>query len=88
MAVWKKVQLTLYLRDAAVLLMREDPGTLVDGSGVEHAWTLIKDSRVVVYAQKGAPFLQEVSPRQIPIELITDEELAQITARQSYVLRF
>src|SRR5947207_3949702 len=73
---WKKVAITIYLRDAAVLALGEFPEDLVDGDQLSRYLPLVAECGGLVCAQRGAPLLSEIGHAQAPFRDINDEELA------------
>jgi hypothetical protein len=87
-AVWKKIQVTLYLRAAAVLVLGENADDLVDGENYTRYLPILGESGRPIYVQKGAPALSELGQSALTFQEITDVELARLAAERSNVLRF
>ena len=86
--VWKRTLITIYLRDAAVLALREHPDGLVDEEHYRRYFPLTRESGSPVYVQRGAPWLAHIGQTQFQTEEIDDTDLARLAARHQYVLRF
>ena len=86
--VWKKVEVTVYLRDAAVLLLSEETDGLVDGENCGRYLPILRESGRPVYVEKGAPLLSGGAPATVPVKEISDMELAALAAARDHVLRF
>ena len=87
-AAWKKVNVTIYLRNAAVRSLTECPDELVDEYNYVRYLPLLNDAGRPVYVQRGAPALAEVGRAPARFEEITDEQLAGLAAQSTYVLNF
>lgn len=85
---WKKVDVTVYLRDAAVLALSEYPDELVDEDHFTRYFPIVGEFGRPIYVQRGAALLAEVGQATLPYEEISDNQLAELCARQLYVLRF
>jgi hypothetical protein len=87
-AAWRKVDVAVYLRGAAVLILGENAGELVDGENYTRYLPALRDLRRPVYAQKGAAMLPGPGPAAPPFEEISDAQLAAMAAARRCVLRF
>jgi hypothetical protein len=85
---WKKVEVALYLRKAAVLVLAEDAEELKDGEDYARYLPILRESGRPVYAQKGAATLGALGQASLPFEEISDEQLAALAAACNCVLRF
>ena len=85
---WKKVDITVYLRDAAVLALSEFTDELVDEDNYSRYLPIVAEFGRPVYVQRGAPLLAELGEAPQPFEEIDDTQLALLAARSKYVLRF
>src|SRR5947209_8071218 len=85
---WKKVDVLVYLRDAAVLVLGECPEALVDEGNISRYLPALGDSNRPVYVQRGAPLLVEAGERALPVEEIDDAQLAALAASCTYLLGF
>lgn len=84
---WKKVAITLYLREAAVLALGEYADGLVDEDNYVRYLPILKDFGRV-YVQRGEPLLEELGAATLPYEEIDDVQLAALAAEHTEVLRF
>ena len=85
---WKKVDVTVYLRDAAVLALSEYPDELVDEDNFTRYFPIVGEFGRPVYVQRGASLLSEIGQATLPYEEIDDAQLAALCAQNRYVLRF
>jgi hypothetical protein len=86
--VWKKIHVTVYLREAAVLVLGEEAEALVDGENYALYLPVLRELGRPFYVQKGAALLGELGQAASPFEEISDEELAGMAAARGCVLRF
>lgn len=87
-AVWKKVEVTLVLCEAAVLSLREFPDELIDEDNFTRYLPLLKDTGRPVYVETGAPLLADLGETPVPYERIGIPQLAAMAAAADRVLRF
>jgi hypothetical protein len=85
---WKKAEILVYLRGPAVLALSEYADELVDEDNYTRYFPIVGEFGRPVYVQKGAPLLAETGEPALKFEEITDEQLAELAAQCSYVLRF
>jgi hypothetical protein len=85
---WKKVEVAVYLRQAAVLVLGEEAEALVDGENYALYLPVLRELGRPFYVQKGAALLGELGQAASPFEEISDEELAGMAAARGCVLRF
>ena len=85
---WKKVEVTVYLRDAAVLALSEYPDELVDEDNYTRYFPIVGEFGRPVYVQRGAELLGQIGQATLAFEEIDDTQLAELCARNRYVLRF
>jgi len=85
---WPGVEVRVYLRDAAVLVLGELSGALVDGQNFARYLPLIGEWGRPVQVQRGAPALVGLRHAPVPFEPIDDTELATLVAGATYTLRF
>jgi hypothetical protein len=85
---WKKMDITVYLRDRAILALAEYVDTLVDEDNFVRYLPILKDFTRPVYVQKGAVALMELGEATLPFEAIDDCQLALLAAQHQYVVRF
>src|SRR6185369_7341863 len=75
---WRKVAVTLYLRDTAVLALREFPDDLADGDNFTRYLPLVKESGGMICAQRGAALLKDLTHSPVSFRETGDEELAAL----------
>ncbi len=85
---WKKTDITVYLRDAAVLALSEYADELVDEDNYVRYFPIVGEFGRPIYVQKGAPLLADIGESPMKYQEITDAELAELAAQQTYVIRF
>lgn len=85
---WKKADITLYLRNAAVLAVSEYADEFVDEDNYTRYLPIVKEFGRPIYVQKGAALLNEIGDSVFSIEEIDDERLAGLAAESNYVARF
>ncbi|MDB6125585.1 MAG: hypothetical protein JWQ71_4578 [Pedosphaera sp.] len=86
--VWKKIEMTLYLRGAAILALSEHPDDLVDEDNYTRYLPMIGEGNNPIYVQRGAPLLSNLGETPVKYEEITDEQLATQAAQSRYVMHF
>ncbi|MDQ6631246.1 MAG: hypothetical protein M3Y82_05760 [Verrucomicrobiota bacterium] len=86
--VWKKADVTVYLRDAAVLALSEFADEFVDEDNYTRYFPIVGEFGRPIYAQKDAPLLQELGETTLKFEEISEVQLADLAAQSTYVLRF
>jgi hypothetical protein len=87
-SAWRKVDVALYLREAAVLVLAEDADSLVDGELYARCLPMLARPERPIYVQKGATVLSKLGQATSPFEEISDEELAVMAANHRCVLHF
>lgn len=85
---WKKVDVSVYLRDAGVLALSEFPDDLMEEDNYTRYFPIVGEFGRPVYVQKGAALLADIGQATLPFEEISDDQLAALAARHQYVLRF
>ncbi len=85
---WGKVEVAVYLREAAVLLLEEHAEELPDGENYARYLPPLRELGRPIYVQKGAAALGEIGPATGTFEEISDEQLAGVAAGCACVLRF
>jgi len=85
---WRKTDVTMYLRDAAVLALSEFTDEIVDDENYTRYFPIIGEFGRPIYVQKQAPLLAELGEASLAFQEIPDEELARLAARHNYVARF
>jgi len=86
--VWKRADISVYLREEAVLALGESAGGLVDEEDYAQYWSMLAESSQPIYVQKNAAALRNLGPAAIPFAEISDDQLAELTAGQTCVIRF
>ncbi len=85
---WKKVDVAIYLRQAAVLVLGEQAEALPDGEDYERYLPILRELASQVYVQQGAAALRDLGQATLPFQEISDEQLAALAAERACVLRF
>src|ERR1043166_8097475 len=85
---WQKIEVTLYLRGAAVLLLGEWAEELVDGDNFARYLPLVAEAGQPICVQGGPPALSELAQSRVLSQAIGDAHLAQLAARSHYLTRF
>lgn len=86
--VWKRAEVTVYLRGAAVLALSEQAEDLVDEENFARYLPVVSNFGRPIYAQRGAPLLVKPGDGAFPFEEIDDARLASLAASNDGVLRF
>ena len=87
-AVWKRVEVTVYLRDTAVLALSEFSDELVDGDNFSRYLPLVPESGGLICARRDASLLNEIGESPVSFREISDAELAGQAAQSNYIVRF
>jgi hypothetical protein len=85
---WKKVDVAVYLREAAVLVLGEQADALPDGGDYARYLPILHELGRPVYVQKGATALGELGQATLPFQEISEEQLAALAAERACLLRF
>ncbi len=85
---WKKADVTVYLRDEAVLALSEFADEFVDEENYTRYFPIVGELGRPVYVQRGAPLLRDIGEPAVRFQEITDAELAELAARNNYTARF
>lgn len=88
LGAWKRTEITLYLRDSAILTLADETHEWVDGDHFQRYWPMIRELGRTIRVQAGAPFLSQLGEPSSPYLEITDRELSRLTAQHTYVARF
>jgi len=88
LGAWQRVVVTLYLRDAAVLVLSEYPDELADGDLVRRYLPLVSECGGLVCAQRGAPLLSDVGEAPVAFREINDDDLAALALENHCLIRF
>ena len=84
----KKSDVSVYLRDEAVLALSEFPDELIDEDNYTRYFPIVGEFGRPIYVQKGAPWLAEIGESPLKYQEISDDELAALAASSSAVARF
>ncbi|MDB6056314.1 MAG: hypothetical protein JWO95_158 [Verrucomicrobiales bacterium] len=85
---WKKTEVSIYLRDAAVLALSEDTADLVNEENYTRYLPMVAEVPHRVFVQQDNPALSDLGESAIKFESLTDTELAKLAAEHQYILRF
>ncbi len=85
---WEQPEVTIYLRDAAVLAMGEFAEELVDGDDFARFLPIAAHSGRQICAQRDSPLLAELGRTITEFLPVDDEQLARLAAGSDFVLRF
>lgn len=85
---WKKTNITLYLRDAAVLALSEFADEFIDEDNYTRYLPIVGEFGRPIYVQKNAAQLSELGESPLKFQEISDDELAEMAAKSNYVVRF
>ncbi len=85
---WKKVAVTVYLRDAGVLALSEYVDEFIDEDNYTRYFPIIGEWGGPIYVQQGAPLLRELGDSALKYQEISDEQLARMAAESEYVVNF
>jgi hypothetical protein len=85
-AVWKRVEVAVYLAGPAALAAAENVDDLVEADNLVRYTPLLHDLERPVYID--GTFQPGLSEASMPIEAIDRDKLAELAARSTYLLRF
>ncbi len=85
---WKKADVSVYLRDEAVLALSEYADEFIDEDNYTRYFPIVGEFGRPIYVQKNAKLLSEIGEAPLKFEEVTDAQLAEMTAASNYVLRF
>ncbi len=85
---WKKADIRVYLRGAAVLALSEYVDEFIDEDNFSRYFPIIGEFGRAIFVQRGAPLLGEIGESPLKFEEIDDAQLARLAAESDYVLRF
>jgi hypothetical protein len=85
---WKKSEVSIYLRGAAILALSEFPDDLVDSDNFARYLPIVGEWRRPVYVQRGVTSLRDIGQTALMFKEINDIELAELLAKSAYVLTF
>jgi sulfur relay (sulfurtransferase) complex TusBCD TusD component (DsrE family) len=86
--VWKKADITVYLAREAVQVLNETADDLMEQEIYAKCWEILAETGKPVYAAKNADRLRETETTAVAVMEISDEQLAQLAAEQTFVMRF
>ncbi len=87
-SAWKKANITVYLRGAAILALGEWVDDLVHDDDYTRYLPILRDPKHPILVEAGSPYLSELGEATMPFEPITDDVLGSVAAQSQYVLRF
>jgi len=85
---WKKVDVTVYLHDAATLALCEWRWDLVDGDFFESYLPTLEQLGADLFIQKGSAHLSELEGCRFAFEEMDEEQLAARAAHTTNLMRF
>jgi hypothetical protein len=85
---WRKVEVDVGLREAAVLALSEFPDGLVDEENYTTYLPLLRELGRPIYVQQSSRLLSQIGQASLPFEAIADERFAELALRSCAVLRF
>ena len=85
---WKKADISVYLRDEAVLALSEYADEFIDEDNYTRYFPIVGEFGRPIYVQKSAPLLTEIGEAPLKFQEIGDDELATLAAESNYVVRF
>jgi sulfur relay (sulfurtransferase) DsrF/TusC family protein len=87
-SAWKKTDVTIYFRDAAVLALGEDTTEFINEDNYVRYLPMLSENERPIFAQQGNSALVELGEPMVNFEQLSDVDLAKLAAAQDYVLRF
>lgn len=87
-SAWKKTEVAVYLRDAAILALGEDTTDLVNEDNFTRYLPMLAETKNPLYVQKGNPALSDLGESAMELKQLSDRDLAVLAAAHNYVLRF
>jgi hypothetical protein len=87
-AAWKTVEVTVYLGEAAVLVLDDFVDDLVDAENLREGLPLLAAARHRILAQQDSPFLPQLKTPAVPYEPTDAGALATRAAQSDVVLCF
>ena len=85
---WKKADVRIYLRRAAVLALTEYPDELIDEDNFTRYLPITRDFGHPIYVEAGSKFIAELGEAVLPFEEIGHAALADICVNSDNVLHF
>jgi hypothetical protein len=86
--VWKKINVRVYLREAAVLALSEWTDELADGDNYTQYLPILGELGAPIYVQGDAAMPWKNGQPTLPTERISEAQLAKLAAESMCVLRF
>jgi hypothetical protein len=86
--VWKKAEIAVYLREDAVRALGESSGGLMEEEDCARYWPILAECSQPIYVQNNAVALRELGQSAVPFREISDGQLAELAAAQTYIIRF
>lgn len=87
-SAWKKADVSVYLRDAAVLALGEETADLVNEDNFTRYLPMLAETKNPVYVQKDNSALADLGECSVKLKQVSDGDLAVLAASHNYVLRF
>ena len=88
LAQWPRIKVRVYLRDAAVLALNEQPDDLMDGELFRDCLPLTVKTDCPIFVQTHSLFLRDLGRAPVAVAELSDEQLAAEIARSHSVIRF
>jgi sulfur relay (sulfurtransferase) DsrF/TusC family protein len=85
---WRKVDISVYLREAGVLALSEYADEFVDEDNYTRYFPIVAEFGRPVFVQERSPYLAEIGEARLNYEEISDDRLAELAMGNDYVLRF
>lgn len=85
---WKRTDVSLYFRDAAVLALAEHTDEWVDDENFSLYLPILAELNRPFYVQQHAPAVGQLGNSRYTVQELSDTELAALTAGHTYVARF
>jgi hypothetical protein len=87
-SVWGKVEVTLYLRAAAVEMLSQETDEMVDEESFRNYLPILGESGRPIYVEKGAAEMLKLGQSAMAFQEVNDGELAEMAAKFNSVIRF
>jgi hypothetical protein len=85
---WKRAEVLLYLREAAILALSEFVDELVDEDHFHRYLPIVGEWERPVYVQRGHPLRTQLGTSPVRFEEIGDDELATLAAQAGCIAWF
>jgi hypothetical protein len=86
--LWERVEITVYLHDAAVLMLSDSTDALIDGDIYAQYLPIAAGFPRPIYVPQSARWLADVRPSSVRFEEISTAKLAELAAASRCVMRF